>query len=304
VGSAAAAGPAANLRIQGCTAERTSDIEAAWLLELQSKSFLDSVACPIQLRLECHATRIRIEVTAAEGTRSLSREVDVSSVPRTAQGRLVAIAAAELSAPLRRGDSAAAEAEGSTKSQASPEAVVVAPPPPAPAPTSNRRLEVFADARRFSAQDPGWLAGAGVGFARGWASGWALGGDAVVDTASQELALGHETTMLLSARPLVTRGFGHGRARLALGAGARLALVRLAGEPKQAGVDGATLWGFEVGPALTVSGALRVSRGSSLSLLLEGGRAVGRTIGRQAGAAAIIVEGTWVGAQLGVGLSL
>jgi hypothetical protein len=94
------------------------------------------------------------------------------------------------------------------------------------------------------------------------------------------------------------------RAELRIGGGVRGGTVRLEGRPRDETIAGGAFWSGWIAPALLVAAAWRPSRRLALELGLDGGWAFSSTVGRVAGSTPVELTGPFIGASLGIAVSV
>jgi hypothetical protein len=281
------------LDLEGCPALDAAPVRRLVALELRVTTSPSSSEST-QVRAVCPAAlgSADIEVNDPLTGKSLRRTIALAAAGPAGQERLLALAIIELvSASWSELEYRAA--------RVAPKEMVAQALQSVRSVHGGRRVAIGA-AGLFHAffAGTGMMGGAGLRLAAELPRRVVLPVELSYERADRGFEIGHATA------DVVWGGLGLGyqpewtRLALRLQGGVRGGVVRLAGRPRDATVLGAEVWTAWVGPALQLTGILKVSRRAALELGVDGGWAFGATRARVVGAETLAVDGPFVGLSL------
>jgi hypothetical protein len=283
-----ARGPA--LSFEGCREDDMAEIRRLVAIDLGPAP---ARGAGTALSIRCHESTWELSIPSA----SLRRSLDFASTPGTARARQTAIVVGELVAE--------AAAEREAKPTPAP-----APPPETPretdrtppAPQRHRfRVSLLGGGRTLFGGIPRLLGGAAR--LEDLAIPWGL--DALYEQGTATTSEGLVAMRALSGGLSLAWQEGLGGVSVRVGGGVRAGAVWMEGEPRAgSAVQGLELVRGWAGPLVTGSLALPLQGRLALGLVVEGGYTLLPVYGLVDGRREAAFRGYWLGAQVGLGVSL
>ena len=261
-----------------------------------------------RVSIACTGPWVRLEVLDPVSGKTLVRHLDLAANDASTRTRMLGISTAELVAASwieLTGRPAARPHIVEAKASASARDVAISAAQKAFTPPSFYRLEAVASGQRTGSADLLTLGGGlGASFVhRGWQ---VIGADLLVESGSQDVALGTIRTLLASGSVSVRIRQRLGWLAVEGGLGARAGLAYMQGVPAEIAprpeASAATFpwWGPMIMLRLEAPVAERVA----FVVGLEAGRVIYAADGRSAGQSGSAIDNQWVGITLGPALSL
>jgi hypothetical protein len=261
-----------------------------------------------RVTIGCTGPWLRLEVLDPVSGKTLVRHLDLSAHDPSTRTRLLGLSAAELVAaswieltarPAPRPHIVEAKASSSARDTAVNAAQKALTPP------SFYRLEAVASAQRTGSADLLTLGGgAGASFIH---NGWqVVGADVLVESGSEDVALGTIRTLLASASASLRIRHRLGWMAVEGGLGARAGLASMQGEaaditPRPEATAATLPWW---GPMIMLRVEASIAQRVAFVMGLEAGRVMYAADGRAGGRTGSAIENQWVGLTLGPALTL
>jgi hypothetical protein len=260
-----------------------------------------------RVTITCAGPWLRLEVLDPVSGKTLVRHLDLPNNDVSTRTRMLGLSTAELVAaswielmarPARRPHIVEAKASAAARDTALGAAQKAFAEP------SFYRLEAVASAQRTGSAD---LLTLGGGLGASWVQkGWqVIGADLLVESGSQDVALGNIRTLLASASVSLRIRQRLGWLAVEGGLGARAGLAHMQGvpaeiAPRPAASDATFPWW---GPMIMLRAEASVARRVAFVMGLEAGRVIYAADGRSAGQTGSAIDNQWVGITLGPALS-
>jgi hypothetical protein len=261
-----------------------------------------------RVTITCTGPWVRLEVLDPVSGKTLVRHLDLSNNDVSTRTRMLGLSTAELVAaswielvarPAPRPHVVEAKASAAARDRAvgAAQRALAAP--------SFYRLEAVASAQRTGSAD---LLTLGGGLGASWVhGGWqVISADLLVESGSQEVALGSIRTLLASASASFRIRQRLGWLAMEGGLGARAGLAYMQGvaaeiAPRPSASSATFPWW---GPMIQLRAEASVARRVTFVVGLEAGRVIYAADGRAGGATGSAIDNQWVGITLGPALSI
>lgn len=303
--------PRVRLQVHACTGASETEVRHLVGLELGALLTTESVEGEVtEISVSCEGQYVWLRVDDPITGKALTRVVDLSSDPVSARARLVALAVAELVVASWTELATNPAPQVPPAGPRPPERVVAAArkvvdtrlPKQMNPKVGETRLLAVASRRSFISETTAlWGGGVRVGSDQFAMAGWTV--DMLAEHGETDVSLGRVTMDTFTAGGSLYLYRRWGWSTFHLGLGIRVGMARLAGETDETvaatAQSGIAPWGWP-----TATAGIRIEPYGPLVVEAAGetGYVVLPMTGTVEGRREFVVDGLWVGGQLGVGL--